>query len=140
MIGFSTEDGRIFFNNGSVKALMAKRTDQALERFGAFVRTRARSSLKSRKKVAKAGSPPSVHEGGIKRLTVFALDKRANSVVIGPLAYRANKARQIEEGGTIATMKRGGKVQMMRYRPHPWLQPAFEKELATAAKNWSEKS
>ncbi len=140
MIGFTTDDGRTFFNNGSVKALMRKRTDDALKRFGAFVRQRARSSLKARKKPAAPGKPPSVHEGGLKRLTAFAVDPKTQSVVIGPIAYKSRRAREIEEGGRLLARSRGGKTTLLRYAPHPWLQPAFEKELATAAKNWSEKS
>lgn len=70
-------------------------------RFGAFVRTKARSSMRKRKRSAAPGSPPSVHRGDLKRLLFFGRDPATESVVVGPVPFAAGKApRLLEHGGT----------------------------------------
>jgi hypothetical protein len=62
-----------------------------LSKIGAFVRQRARSSLRRRKKASKPGSPPSVHSSDsfatLKNI-LFAYDADTKSVVVGPVALR----------------------------------------------------
>lgn len=65
-----------------------KKTISALTRVGAFVRTRARSLLRRRKKTSPAGSPPSIHTSSatitLKNIQ-FAWDFKSATEVIGPI-------------------------------------------------------
>jgi hypothetical protein len=74
-----------FFDRERVLKDAGAKTVRALSRFGAFVRQRARSSMRKRKRPSAPGQPPSVHAGGIKRFLFFSWDPIARSVVIGPI-------------------------------------------------------
>jgi hypothetical protein len=50
-----------FFDRQSVIDRMTKANRRALSKVGAFIRRRARSSLRRRKRRSQPGSPPSVH-------------------------------------------------------------------------------
>ena len=50
-----------FFDRQAVKGRMTKANRKALSKAGAFIRRRARSSLRRRKKSSEPGRPPSVH-------------------------------------------------------------------------------
>lgn len=118
-------------------AAMDKKTRSALSKFGAYVRTRAKSSIRSRTGVSDPGSPPSSHVGTLKKLIYFGYDDRTRSVVIGPALF-ANKrgdsgAQVLEEGGRVDARDRDGKTTVMIYRPRPFMAPAFAKELPNAA-------
>jgi hypothetical protein len=128
-----------FFDKQAVLKNMDAKTASALGRFGAFVRQRARSSIRARKKVSQPGSPPSSHEGGLRRLLFFAYDAKAKSVVIGPTPYREGKApAALEEGGQIVARNRDGRLTIMHYRPRPFMRPAFQAELAKAPELWKQ--
>lgn len=120
----------MFFDRKSVLAGADKATRAALSKFGAFVRTRARSSIRTRKDVSAPGSPPSSHTGKLKAGVLFGYDAQARSVVIGPVAYRAgaDAPRLLEDGGATVV---GGRAR--RYRARPFMGPAFAAELAKAA-------
>lgn len=114
-----------FFDSDKVKGLVDKAARRVLSKFGAFVRQRARSSIRSRKKPALPGQPPSSHEGSLKRLIFFAYDPAAKSVVVGPTRFREGEAPGLlEKGGRVG---RKGKVQ--RYRGNPFMLPAAAAEL-----------
>jgi hypothetical protein len=119
-----------FFDRKSVVNAVDRAQRSALSRIGAFVRTRARSSMRKRKKSAAAGSPPSVHEGGIKRLLFFGYDAANSSVVVGPVTYRKGDAPNLLEfGGTTTIKYRSGKSRSAKYQPFPFMGPALEKEV-----------
>lgn len=120
----------LFFDRKSVLEGVDKATRVALSKFGAFVRTRARSSIRTRKEVSAPGSPPSSHTGRLKAGVLFGYDPEARSVIIGPVAYREGSTapRLLEEGGVSVE---GGKRRT--YRPRPFMQPAFAAELNQAA-------
>ena len=113
-----------FFDTAAVRGKIDADTRRVLSRFGAFVRTRARSSIRTRKKPSAPGQPPSSHAGDLKRLIFFALDPAATSVVIGPLRFRKGEAPALlERGGAVS---RKGKT--LRYRPRPFIGPAGKAE------------
>lgn len=112
MLGLDAK--RAFFDRPAVINAVDKATLRTLSRFGAFVRRRARSSIRFRKRVSAAGSPPSSHsksEPNI-RTILFAYDKSNRSVVIGPLRFNGKRTgikatkgtvpELLEEGGEIA--------------------------------------
>src|SRR4051812_25246821 len=91
----------MFFDRGKVLAAADAATRRVLSKFGAFVRQRARSSIRSRKKVSAPGGPPSSHVGTLKQSILFGYDAARKSVVIGPVAFRGSGmgAAALEEGG-----------------------------------------
>jgi hypothetical protein len=135
-----------FFDQKAVKDALDPAVRKALSRFGAFVRTRARSSIrpggKSGKtkggkakttKTSKPGQPPYSHQGDIKRI-LFGYDVAAKSVVIGPVVYgsKSGAPENLEHGG-YARLKGGRRVLV---KPRPFMQPAFESELAKVGNNF----
>lgn len=91
-----------FFDRAVVKNAMDKGSIRALKRSGAYVRKVMRNSMKKRKGAAPAGTPPHVHAGDLKRLTLYAFDPAAKSVVIGPVKFSKGTAPEV--------LERGGKV------------------------------
>ena len=113
-----------FFDRAAVERAVDNGTRRALSKFGAFVRQRARTSIRKRKATSKPGSPPSSHEGSLRRLILFAYDPGRKSVVIGPAL--------LEYGGTVARTGRDGNMRVLHYRPRPYMNPAFRAELPKA--------
>lgn len=134
----------------------AERTHRrALLKIGAFIRRRARSSIRRSKKSAAPGKPPRAHSSYASLRNIrFALGPAGQSVLIGPIKLRtgANAALRttipalMESGGRIPMREtRSGKywravgrrrpgpgrptrTRIRRYRPHPFMGPALEAE------------
>lgn len=150
---------RSFFDADRVLKSMDRATARSLSRFGAFVRTRARSSIRKRKATSKPGSPPTDRTGPLK-LIYFAYDPGEKAVVVGPVIFPSAKqkmgAKVLEHGGTVPGngrvifvtrdpgrdetgkfVTRGRKRVkldgMLKYEPRPFMRPAFEAELPKAA-------
>lgn len=66
---------------------------RALSKFGAFVRTRARSSIRRRKRVSNPGESPTNQVGTLKRFIFFAYSEDRQSVVIGPALTNQRNAQ-----------------------------------------------
>ena len=122
---------KMFFNSPKVIAAMDKATRRVLSRFGAFVRQRAKSSIRKRKKPSAPGSPPSSHVGLLKKFIWFSYEPRRRSVVIGPARLggrnRGDAPSLLEYGGTT-TIRRRKRRRMVHIRARPYMGPAFEKE------------
>jgi hypothetical protein len=73
-----------FFDRPRVLAMVAARKQRAMGRAGAFVRQRAKTSIRTRKKPSAPGRPPSSHTGILKRFIFFSYDAARQSVVVGP--------------------------------------------------------
>ena len=141
-----------FFSTDLVKGLVDKAKRANLSKWGAYVRTDARSSLRYRKESSPPGAPPSVHKtmtrtktnkkGETKRQQVsplreflfFAYDPSSKSAVAGParLAGKLGNAPQaLEEGGTSEVRttiwdhhRRVPATVKAQIRPHPTMAPA----------------
>lgn len=113
----------VFFDTALVDAAVERGAKRALSRFGAYVRTRARTSIRTRKRASRPGQPPSNHTGHLKKLIYFGYDTQKKSVVVGPLLYHKGVAHIIENGGIY-----DGTL----YRARPFMRPAFERELPNA--------
>src|SRR5690242_12299768 len=78
----------LFFDRKAVVDATTVAERKALSRIGAFVRRRARSSLRRRKRVSRPGEPPSVHSkddtANLKNI-LFAYEPSHRRVVIGPV-------------------------------------------------------
>lgn len=117
-----------FFDTSRVMKRVAAGKRRVLSKIGAFVRQRAKTSIRKRKKSSPPGQPPSSHAGQL-RLIFFAYDHRSESVVVGPIAFGARGGagivpRLLEFGGEVI---RGGK--RLVYRGNPFMRPAMEAEL-----------
>ena len=83
MIGLKL-DKSWFFDRLKVQRAVGDATRRVLSKFGAFVRTAARHSIRKRKAVSQPGNPPSSHTGLLRNRIYFAYDPARQSVVIGP--------------------------------------------------------
>jgi hypothetical protein len=116
-----------FFDRAAVIEKVEDGTKSVLAKAGAFVRTRAKSSIRSRKKPATPGTPPSSHTGILKNLILFGYEPATESVVIGPKLFRsANPTgpELLEYGGNGKTL--AGKPAI--YQKFPFMEPALEAE------------
>jgi hypothetical protein len=129
----------LFFDTAKVIRSLDAASRKALSKAGAFIRTRAKSSIRKRKSVAPAGKPPSSHTGDLKRLIFFGYDTTAKSVVIGPAKFRTGEAPNLLEfGGQIVRRGRGGKPTTQHYKGNAFMGPALNAEVAagTIPEQW----
>ena len=122
---------RMFFDRKTVVARVDRATRKVFSRFGAYVRTGAKSSIRKRKSVSPPGRPPSSHTGLLKKLIYFGYDRDRKSVVIGPTPLRqgfGGQAPELLEHGGRARRKRRGKAYTATYSARPFMRPAFERE------------
>jgi hypothetical protein len=107
-----------FFDRKAVIDAATKAERQQLSKWGAYVRTRSKQSIRKRKKVSLPGQPPSSHEGSLKRLIFFAYDKQDAEVVAGPLLFSSRPGADLLEFGG----RRYGKS----YKARPYMRPAAD--------------
>jgi len=129
---------RAFFNAPKVMAATTAAERQVLSRFGAFVRQRARTSIRSHSGTSAPGAPPFSHAGLLKRGILFAFDIERRSVVIGPVRLngRSGVALPLLERGGTSPLLRHGQMVVGTYRPRPFMQPAFAAELSKLPPLW----
>lgn len=120
-----------FFDRKSVLSRVDKAKARLLSRFGAYVRQRARSSIRKRRKISAPGQPPSSHEGSLRKFLYFAYEPGRDSVVIGPALLRSadGRAPALLEYGGATTVRGSGTGRRLRYRPRPFMRPAFAAEI-----------
>ena len=130
---------RMFFDRSAVTRAVDRGTRKVLSRFGAFVRTGARHSIRKRKAISEPGSPPSSHVGLLRKLIYFGYDPAKRSVVVGPTPLRgtAEAPPLLEYGGRARRKGRRGKTHVATYRPRPFMGPAFEKEKPKLPAMWA---
>jgi len=131
-----------FFTSPAVTGAVDRATRKVLSKFGAFVRRGAKSSIRRRKRVSDPGKPPSSHTGLLKRFIFFGYDRADRTVVIGPVALRSKPEAPelLEYGGQVQRRvgRRRPKLKTMRYRPRPFMQPAFETEKPKLPAMWKD--
>lgn len=120
-----------FFDAAAVKKATDKDTRARLSRFGAFVRRRAQTSIRKRKRTSPPGSPPYSHAGTLRKLLFFAYDPARNSVVVGPAAggSATGAPERLEYGGPGVVRSGPAKGRTAVVRPRPFMLPAFRAEL-----------
>lgn len=141
MIAVTAVDAKgAFFDREKVLAAVDKAQRKVFSKFGAFTRRTAKSSIRKRKKISQIGGAPSSHTGTLKKLIYFSYDTAARSVVIGPALFReGSKAPSLLEfgGETTITPKRRAAFRA-RYKPRPFMGPAFDKELPGLPAMWKD--
>jgi len=137
----------IFFDRPKVRRAVDRAKRRALSRAGAFIRQRARTSIRKRKGAAPPGKPPRSHEGSLRRRILFGFDRASDSVVVGPARLnRPGDAPNVLEFGGRTTVKRrprrkdGTRViesKRVRIAARPYMGPALTKELPNIPKAWA---
>ena len=133
----------LFFDRPKVMRATDRATLRVLSKAGAFIRQRAKTSIRRRKGSAPPGSPPHSHEGSLRRLILFGYEPARKTVVVGPARFKQGEAPALLEfGGTVARSRhtRRGKTRRYtaRYRSNPFIGPALEKELPSLPKLWAQ--
>ncbi len=133
---------RMFFTTTAVRRAVDKGTRAVLSKAGAFVRQRARSLIRPRKRSARPGEPPSSHLGLLRRFIYFGYDQGKKSVVIGPAKLNQRNPygdttvpEVLEVGGTV-TPGSGKHKETRRYRGNPYMGPALEAEKSKFPTLW----
>lgn len=134
----------LFFDREAVMASMDKVTRLALSNFGAYVRQRAKTSMRKRPGASAPGTPPNAHVGLIRKAMVFRYDPREQSVAIGPVPdsgrLGGNDALGALEHGGISIVNAGTRrrprKRKVNIRARPFMQPAFEAELSNLSSMW----
>lgn len=113
MLTFKAAKGN-FFDRKVVLNAMSKTEKKEFSKQGAIVRTRARQSMRKRKKPSLPGQPPRVVKGQIKKFLFFSWDNTTRTVVVGPtlLPKGTGAPSTLEYGGT----SKGGRNPRRRLR------------------------
>ena len=112
----------LFFDRQKVIRAVDQATRKALAKAGAFIRQRAKTSIRKRQGPARAGDPPHSHVGLLKKFLFFGYDPASKSVVIGParLARSTDAPHTLEFGGAA------GRPRQLRIgRVGPLLREAY---------------
>jgi hypothetical protein len=134
---------QMFFDRKAVTSRLDRATRKVLSRFGAFVRTSARHSIRKRKRVSAPGEPPSSHTGLLRRFIFFGYDRDRRSVVIGPqrLNQKVGDApHALEYGGTstvVEGLRRRRRKRRIKIAARPYMGPAFEREKPKLPAMWA---
>jgi hypothetical protein len=138
MIGMKLNEAKgKFFDPKAVKDPAERAQLRMLSRFGAFVRRRAKSSIRKRKRTAEPGMPPSSHTGLLKDFIFFFVEKAQKNMVAGPILLNQGEGdapRLLEHGGDAIRRRLTGRKQeyTAHYQGNPFMAPAFQEELPKA--------
>jgi len=131
----------LFFDKPAVLRAVDKAKRAVLSKAGAFVRTTAKHSIRTKKGSAPPGQPPHSHEGSLRRLIYFGYDPATDSVVVGPVGFKRTGAPHLLEfgGKTEIQRRRLGKVVRTRVTiaQRAFMGPALEKERPELPKRWA---
>lgn len=131
----------LFFDRGAVTRAVDKAKRAVLSKAGAFIRTTARHSIRTRKGSAPPGKPPHSHKGTLRRLIFFGYDRSSDSVVVGPVGFRRSTAPNVLEFGGKATLVRRRRGRLVRqrasYDARPFMGPALAKERPRLPSRWA---
>ena len=134
----------LFFDRPKVRKAVDHGKRRALSRAGAFIRQRARTSIRKRKRSSRPGEPPSSHTGLLRRFILFGYDRQRDSVVVGPLGFKRSRApnvlefggRTVVESGRARRSGRKRKKRTVRIAARPYMRPALEKERSNLPVVW----
>ncbi len=130
----------LFFDKQTVLRAVDKAKRAVLSKAGAFIRTTAKHSIRTKKGSAPVGQPPHSHEGSLRRLIYFGYDPASGSVVVGPVGFQRSTAPNVLEFGGKTEVRRRRRGQVVRTRvtidQRPFMGPALEKERPQLPKRW----
>jgi len=131
----------LFFDRPKVRRAIDHARRRSLSKAGAFIRQRARTSIRKRKRVSRPGQTPTSHTGLLRRFIFFGYDRRTESVVVGPVGFRRSRVPSVLEVGGRTVMQsrrrgRGQKKRTVRIAARPYMRPALEKERSNLPTVW----
>jgi phage gpG-like protein len=139
MIGIKLDKMKgMFFDSPKVINAVDKATRNVFSKFGAFVRTTAKSSIRKRKGTSAPGQPPSSHTGLLKKHIYFGYDQTQKSVVIGPAKLNGGTSAPeiLEYGGKTVIDYGRTKGKRVSIAARPFMNPAFDKEKPKLPQMW----
>lgn len=140
-----------FFDRAAITNAVDAASRRNLSKFGAFVRQRAKTSIRYRYGAAAPGQPPHAHRTGVRRrknkktgqvkpqaasplreFIFFRWDSGEKSVVVGPVLLNAAKGKAealsaLERGG-VTTITSGKKNKKVSIEARPFMGPAAAAE------------
>ena len=116
------------FDANGLVARAAKASVDVLRRMGAYIRRAAQSKVRQSRNPSQPGEPPHTHRGALKRGILFGVDRRTNSVVVGPSVRFVGTSMQAHEFG--------GGYKRERYPKRPLMGPSLRESAPHLAKMW----
>jgi len=112
---------RFFLDRREVAKRMSEANRRALSKVGAFVRRRARSKLRRRKRTSRPGESPSVHSkdsvATLKNI-LFVYDPAQEVLVVGPVKLGGTRSTGVQLGNATVpqVMEFGGAASIREVR------------------------
>lgn len=150
MITVAADFKLLFFDRQKIEDPAEKAALKQQSRFGAFVMTGARRSIKYKNGPSRPGNPPHAHtvyESKTKRTKtgkakkdypfrssiLFGYDAANKRTVVGPVFRRDSRTNptvpeSLEHGGTFSVGGRTKKRRTVRIAARPFMVPALERE------------
>ena len=116
------------FDTDGLVAKVAKASLDVLKRIGAYVSTVARRKVHTSSKPSTAGTPPHSQTGALKRGILFGVEKRRQSVIVGPSEKFV--------GTSMTAHEFGGAYKRERYPKRPLVGPSLKESAPHLAKMW----
>ena len=116
------------FDAHGLVARAAKASVDVLRRMGAYIRRAAQSKVRQSRNPSQPGEPPHTRRGALKRGILFGVDRRTNSVVVGPSVRFVGTSMQAHEFG--------GGYKRERYPKRPLMGPSLRESAPHLAKMW----
>lgn len=95
---------------------------------GAYIRRAAQSKVRQSRNPSQPGEPPHTRRGALKRGILFGVDRRTNSIVVGPSVRFVGTSMQAHEFG--------GGYKRERYPKRPLMGPSLRESAPHLAKMW----
>lgn len=132
---------QLFFDTAKVKRAVDSARRRVLSKAGAFIRRRAKSSIRKRKATSAPGQPPSSHTGILKRFIYFGYEPSTDSVVIGPVRLQklGDAPSALEHGGKTVVRRRKGRKfvkKKTKIKSRPFMEPALVAERKNLPELW----
>ena len=121
---------KVEFDEDGLVARVAKASLAVLRRMGAYVRRAAQHKVRSSEKPSPPGTPPHSKTGALKRGILFGVEKRRQSVVIGP------SERFV--GESMSAHEFGGRYRKERYPKRPLMGPALKESAPRLSRLWED--
>ncbi|WP_176014456.1 hypothetical protein [Victivallis sp. Marseille-Q1083] len=119
---------RIEFAERWILLAVQRGNNTALCRAGAYIRKAARNQVSTSEHASAPGAPPNTRRGLLKNSLLFGVEKKRQSVVIGPAASMIGTAMTAHEFG--------GKYRKRRYPKRPPMAPTLERTASKLPSLW----
>lgn len=123
-------NAKVEFDEDGFVARVAKASLAVLRRMGAYVRRAAQHKVRTSEKPSLPGTPPHSKTGALKRGILFGVEKRRQSVAIGP------SERFV--GESMSAHEFGGRYRKERYPKRPLMGPTLKESAPRLSRLWED--